>query len=143
MAFPVCVSAQDDDVEEEEIITSRVVKKTQKKYDTRVVRGQVKSAVTGQPVSGALVFADGVEGYSVLTEDDGTYQLNVPLFTTAIYSIRLPLQPTTVSRLIRAMTVLLLISSLPTVLISRTRSSSSWAVRSIASTVTVLPVSVR
>ena len=85
MAFPVCVSAQDDDVEEEEIITSRVVKKTQKKYDTRVVRGQVKSAVTGQPVSGALVFADGVEGYSVLTEDDGTYQLNVPLFTTAIY----------------------------------------------------------
>jgi TonB-linked SusC/RagA family outer membrane protein len=85
MAFPVCVSAQDDDMEEEEVITSRVVKKKQKKYDTRVVRGQVKSAVTGQPVGGALVFADGVDGYSVLTEDDGTYELKVPLFTTSIY----------------------------------------------------------
>ena len=68
MAFPVCVSAQDDDMEEEEIITTRVVKKKQKKYDTRVVRGQVKSGVTGQPVSGAIVTADGVDGYSVLTE---------------------------------------------------------------------------
>ena len=85
MAFPVCVSAQDDDMEEEEVITSRVVKKKQKKYDTRVVRGQVKSAVTGQPVGGALVFADGVDGYSVLTEDDGSYELKVPLFTTSIY----------------------------------------------------------
>ena len=72
-------------MEEEEVITSRVVKKKQKKYDTRVVRGQVKSAVTGQPVGGALVFADGVEGYSVLTEDDGSYELKVPLFTTSIY----------------------------------------------------------
>lgn len=85
MAFPVCVSAQDDDVEEEEVITSRVIKKKQKKYDTRVVRGQVKSAVTGQPVGGVLVFADGVDGYSVLTEDDGTYELKVPLFTTSVF----------------------------------------------------------
>jgi TonB-dependent Receptor Plug Domain./TonB dependent receptor. len=86
MAFPVCVSAQDDDeMEEEEVITSRVIKKKQKKYDTRVVRGQVKSAITGQPVSGALVFADGIDGYSVLTEDDGSYQLNVPLFTTSVF----------------------------------------------------------
>ena len=85
MAFPVCVSAQDDDVEEEDVITSRVVKKKQKKYDTRVVRGQVKSGVTGQPVGGVLVFADGVDGYSVLTEDDGTYELKVPLFTTSLY----------------------------------------------------------
>ena len=86
MAFPVCVSAQDDDMEEEEeVITSRVVKKKQKKYDTRVIRGQVKSAVTGQPVGGALVFADGVDGYSVLTEDDGSYELKVPLFTTSIF----------------------------------------------------------
>lgn len=84
LAFPVCVSAQDDD-QDDEFVSNRVVKKKQKKYDTRLIRGQVKSAVTGQPVSGALVFADGVDGYSVLTEDDGTYQLNVPLFTTSIY----------------------------------------------------------
>ena len=85
MAFPVCVSAQDDDVDDEEFVSARVVKKKQKKYDTRVVRGQVKSAITGQPVGGALVFADGVDGYSVLTEDDGTYKLSVPLFTTSLF----------------------------------------------------------
>ena len=85
MAFPVCVSAQDDDVDDEEFVSARVVKKNQKKYDTRVVSGQVKSAVTGQPVGGAIVTADGIDGYSVLTEDDGTYQLNVPVFATSIY----------------------------------------------------------
>ena len=101
MAFPVCVSAQDDDVEEAEIVTTRVVKKKQKKYDTRVVRGQVKSAVTGQPIGGAIVKADGVDGYSVLTEDDGSYELKVPLFSTAVYvsttdfnPVRMGLQPT-------------------------------------------------
>lgn len=101
MAFPVCVSAQDDDVEEAEIVTTRVVKKKQKKYDTRVVRGQVKSAVTGQPIGGAIVKADGVDGYSVLTEDDGSYELKVPLFSTAVYvsttdfnPARMGLQPT-------------------------------------------------
>jgi len=31
------------------------------------------------------VTADGIDGYSVLTEDDGTYQLNVPVFATSIY----------------------------------------------------------
>ena len=85
LAFPVCVSAQDDDEQDDEFVSARVVKKKQKKYDTRVVRGQVKSAITGQPVGGALVFADGVDGYSVLTEDDGTYKLSVPLFTTSLF----------------------------------------------------------
>ncbi len=85
MAFPVCVSAQDDDQEDEEFVSARVVKKNQKKYDTRTVRGQVKSAITGQPVGGAIVTADGIDGYSVLTEDDGSYELKVPVFATAVY----------------------------------------------------------
>ena len=86
MAFPVCVSAQDDDTEEEEVeAVVRVIKKKQKQYDTRAVSGRVLNATTGQPIPGAIVKADGIDGYSVLTEDDGTYELKVPLFTSSLY----------------------------------------------------------
>ena len=85
MAFPVSVAAQDDNFDDEEVAAPVVKKKQQKKYETRSVKGVVTSATTGLPVAGALVSADGVEGYSVLTEDDGTYELKVPLFTTALF----------------------------------------------------------
>ena len=85
MAFPVCVMAQDDDTEDEAEAAVRVVKKQQKQYPTRIVRGRVVSGTTGQPVAGTIISADEVEGYSVLTEDDGTYELKVPLFTTSLY----------------------------------------------------------
>ncbi len=86
MAFPVCVSAQDDDTEEDEVeAIVRAIKKKQKQYETRIVSGCVLNATTGQPIPGAIVAADGIDGYSVLTEDDGTYQLKVPLFTSSLY----------------------------------------------------------
>ena len=86
MALPVSVMAQDDDTEEEEVETSaRVIKKKQKQYPTRVVRGRVLNATTGQPIAGAIVGADEIDGYSVLTEDDGTYELKVPVFTTSVF----------------------------------------------------------
>ena len=86
MAFPISVSAQDDDVEEEEAeVAIRVIKKKQKHYDTRTVTGRVTNATTGQPIAGAIVAGDEISGYSVLTEDDGTYKLAVPLFVTSLY----------------------------------------------------------
>jgi len=85
MAFPVCVSAQEDTDEEEVESTVRTIKKKQKQYDTRVVRGQVKNAATGLPIAGAIVSADNIEGYSVLTEDDGKYELKVPVFATSLF----------------------------------------------------------
>ena len=109
MAFPVCVSAQDDDTEEEEVeAVIRVMKKKQKQYDTRAISGRVLNATTGQPISGAIVKADGIEGYSVLTEDDGTYELKVPLFTSSLYistpdfnPVRLGLQEAVAQRVVR------------------------------------------
>ncbi|MBQ8712428.1 MAG: SusC/RagA family TonB-linked outer membrane protein [Prevotella sp.] len=83
MAFPVCVSAQEDTDDEDEVVV-RTIKKKQKQYDTRTIRGCVKDAM-GQPVAGAIISADNVEGYSVLTEDDGQYELKVPVFTTSVY----------------------------------------------------------
>ena len=84
MAFPVCVSAQEDT---EEVVETavRVVKKKQKQYETRTISGRVLNATTHQPISGAIVTADGIDGYSVLTEDNGSYELKVPLFTTSVF----------------------------------------------------------
>jgi len=100
MAFPVSVAAQDEFDDEEEAAPVVKKKKQQKQYETRVVKGVVKSATTGQPVGGAIVSADGVEGYSVLTEDDGSYELKVPLFSTSLFitttdfnPVRIGLQP--------------------------------------------------
>ena len=83
MAFPLSVIAQDDDTDEEEVTVKRTTLK-QKQYPTRVIKGIVLDAATQKPVGGAIVRAAEIDGYSVLTEDDGTYELKVPTFTTAI-----------------------------------------------------------
>ena len=109
MAFPVCVSAQDDDTEEDEVETVvRVLKKKQKQYDTRAVSGRVLSATTGQPIPGAIVKADGIDGFSVLTEDNGTFELKVPLFISSRFistpdynPVRLGLQESVAQRDVR------------------------------------------
>jgi len=87
MAFPVGLSAQayDDESEEEEEVTVRTIAPRLKQYETRVVRGLVVDAATQQPIAGAIVRAADIDGYSALTEDDGTYELKLPLFSTAIY----------------------------------------------------------
>ena len=88
MAFPLSISAQDYDDDEEEVIeeaqVQRVVK-LKKQYETRSVSGFVYDAATKQPVSGAIVRAAEVEGYSALTGDDGGYTVKVPLFASGIY----------------------------------------------------------
>ena len=87
MAFPLSVAAQDDDSDDEEGTETSVRTFTpkQKQYDTRTVKGMVADATTQLPVAGAIVKAAGVDGYSVLTEDDGSYELKVPLFATELY----------------------------------------------------------
>ncbi len=85
MAFPLYVSAQDE-MDEEQVATPRKVVKAQgKKYKTRTVKGYVLDAATGAPVSGAIVKAAGVQGYSALTNDQGQYTLNVPVFSSSVY----------------------------------------------------------
>ncbi len=103
MAFPLSVVAQDDDIEEEDLIETIARKLTpkQKQYPTRVISGRVVNATTGQPIAGTIVSADDVDGYSTLTEEDGTFKLKVPTFTTSVYinmpdfnPVRLGLQAT-------------------------------------------------
>ena len=103
MAFPLSVVAQDDDTEGEDLIETIARKLTpkQKQYPTRMISGRVLNATTGQPIAGTIISADDVEGYSTLTEEDGTFKLKVPTFTTSVYvnmpdfnPVRLGLQAT-------------------------------------------------
>ena len=86
MVFPLTVSAQDDDSEEEGTETEvRGFTVKQKNYVVRTIKGRVLDAATQQPISGAIVRASEIEGYSTLTEDDGTYELKLPVFASSIF----------------------------------------------------------
>lgn len=71
MAFPVYVSAQEETDNEQDTEIQKAPKVQVKKYETRTVKGRVIDSATGNPVSGAIVKASGVEGYSTLTDDQG------------------------------------------------------------------------
>lgn len=84
MAFPLCAVAQDTEEEEQMVETIKVKKIAKKQYNTRIVKGSVIDAATGNPVSGAIVKAAGVMGYSAMTNDNGEYTVKVPLFTSEL-----------------------------------------------------------
>lgn len=50
----------------------------------RVINGRVIDAITKLPKSGVIVRVVGYGGYSSLTNDDGTYELKIPKYATAI-----------------------------------------------------------
>lgn len=81
MAFSAKATAQTET--EEEAVETRAVA-PQKKYETRVVKGSVIDAATGNPVDGAIVKAFGIDGFSALTDEKGNYELKVPVFVSAI-----------------------------------------------------------
>lgn len=85
MAFPLGVSAQEEETEDATQTIVRKTRKPQKKYETRTVKGTVIDAATGQPISGAMVKAQGIEGFSALTDDKGNYTVNIPQFASALY----------------------------------------------------------
>ena len=87
LALPTSLSAQDEEEDATQQNTVRQVVSKKKTYPTRVVRGKVLDATTQLPLGGSIVSADGVEGYSALTGDDGSYVLKVPEFSTSLYIV--------------------------------------------------------
>ena len=87
MAFPLGVFAQDDETEDEDFdfLKPKRTATVKKNYETRTIKGTVFDGATKQPLAGAIVRAAEVDGYSVLTDDDGTFELKLPLFASAIY----------------------------------------------------------
>lgn len=88
LAAPVCVSAQDVDVDEEanddEVILVTRVAKTKKVEPTRTIQGRVLSQASKQPLAGVLIQSVAGEGYSTLSEDNGSFTMQVPLYCSAI-----------------------------------------------------------
>jgi len=59
--------------------------KEEKKYEMKTVTGTVTDDATGAPMGGVRVQALGYEKYSTLTEEDGTYSIEVPKFIHSLY----------------------------------------------------------
>jgi TonB-linked SusC/RagA family outer membrane protein len=72
--------------EEEEVVVKKTAKpKKEKTYEMKQVSGIVIDDATGEPMGGVRIQALGLERYSVLTEEDGSYTLSIPVFSDAIY----------------------------------------------------------
>lgn len=80
MALPVALQAQEPAGEGKAPARNT----SSAKYEKRPIAGQVVDAVTGKPVSGAIVRAQGIDGFSTLTNDEGMYNLNLPTFVSSI-----------------------------------------------------------
>ncbi|MBQ8969371.1 MAG: SusC/RagA family TonB-linked outer membrane protein [Bacteroidaceae bacterium] len=59
--------------------------KAEKQYPMQTVKGIVTDNATGNPLGGVRIQALGYEKYSVLTEEDGTYSIDVPEFVHTLY----------------------------------------------------------
>ena len=59
--------------------------KKEKQYEMKTVKGVITDASTGEPMGGVRIQALGLDRYSTLTEEDGTYTLDIPVFSDALY----------------------------------------------------------
>ena len=66
------------------VAAARPDRPVKKDVKTRQVSGRVFAVSTATPLGGALVSVSGYDGYSTLTNEDGTFQLDVPEFATAL-----------------------------------------------------------
>lgn len=84
-AFGISSAYAQEAQQDEETVKVRKVKKTAPNYETRVVKGRITDAATGSPMGGVRVQALGMNRYSTLTEEDGTYEVNIPVFLNSMY----------------------------------------------------------
>ena len=86
LALPLAVVAQDEVMEEEvdTTVVRRIHKTAKKQEPTREITGRVVSQLNHTPLAGVLVQSIAGEGYSALTDEDGTFTLKVPLYSSAI-----------------------------------------------------------
>ena len=78
------VLAQEED-EVEEVTVRRIAKAPKKQYETKSIHGVITDDATGEAMGGVRIQALGLEQYSTLTEEDGSYKLDIPVFSDAVY----------------------------------------------------------
>ena len=80
------VYAQDEYEDDEAVVVKKIAKaKKEKTYEMKEVTGFVTDDATGEPMGGVRIQALGLERYSTLTEEDGSYKLSIPVFSDAVY----------------------------------------------------------
>ena len=67
--------------------TVRRIAKAKKEvnYEMKNITGRIVDDATGEPMGGVRIQALGLESYSTLTEEDGSYKLDIPTFSDVIY----------------------------------------------------------
>ena len=83
MVSPLSLFAQEDETSQEKPSVIQI-RKTKKQEATRTIQGRVISDATGEPLVGVLVQSIAGRGYSTLTEEDGTFKMQVPLYSSAV-----------------------------------------------------------
>ena len=100
------ISAQDEvDEHEAQVVYNKrkaESEKAEKQYEMKTVTGLITDDATGAPMGGVRIQALGYDRYSVLTEENGTYSISVPVFVHSLYitvpvahPFRLPSRATT------------------------------------------------
>ena len=85
LASPLTLVAQtEEEAVQDEAVSVIQIRKTKKQETTRTIQGRVVSQVGHEPLVGVLVQSVAGEGYSTLTEEDGTFSLEVPLYSSAV-----------------------------------------------------------
>ena len=81
--------AQSDDDDEEEVETGIKqpdrAKMKQVNYPTVTLRGVVTDQATQKPLAGVQLRALGYDRYTAMSDEDGTFVIKVPTFTTSLY----------------------------------------------------------
>ena len=81
-AFGICSTYAQETQSEE---TVKVKRKAAPKHETRTVKGRVVDSATGAPMGGVRIQALGMNRYSTLTNEDGTYEVAIPVFINTLY----------------------------------------------------------
>ena len=94
LCFSPAFAQTENEVEDEDVeAQAKVVynkrkaekEKAAKQYEMQTVKGVITDNATGKPLGGVRVQAFGYDKYSVLTEEDGTYEIEVPTFVRSLY----------------------------------------------------------
>ncbi len=83
-ACGITSSYAQDTTDVEEVVTPRRAPRALK-HETRTVKGRVIDSATGAPMGGVRVQAMGMNRYSTLTNEDGTYEVQIPTFINTLY----------------------------------------------------------
>ncbi len=88
LGFSTTVFAQIEDDEEESVTAIKKPARSRQvldKYPTVTLHGKVVSLATGKAIPGVQLTVLGNKRYSAMTGEDGSFDIRVPVFSTALY----------------------------------------------------------